>query len=372
MLLPVFLLAGCGSGGNGEDVGELLDTAFSNSITSADIKLEAQLDVRGSKSLKDPVRIEASGPFRSSDGKLPETDLTLKLDTDAGQVIETGFLSTGDRAFVKFQDVYYEESPAQVRRTNQELAKRAGKKRSSLAALGLDPRSWLAEAKDEGEERVAGVQTRHISGTLEVTQVLADLNRFVRRSSSALSGSGGAATKPLTAKEISDVATVVRDPTFDVYVGVDDDMIRRISGRIEVSVPEDQRAAVGGIEGGTLQFSIEFRDVNGDQTIEAPSRARPLKELTRSLGGAGALGDVVGGAIGGEVDDGDTDTTTEESTVPTTPTTPATPTPALPNGSSSGDDEPDAGDFKAYAECLDKARPEDTEALQRCAELLQG
>jgi hypothetical protein len=34
-------------------------------------------------------------------------------------------------------------------------------------------------------------------------------------------------------------------------------------------------------------------------------------------------------------------------------------------------DSPGTEDFQAYADCLDKARPEDTEALQRCAELLQ-
>ena len=39
--------------------------------------------------------------------------------------------------------------------------------------------------------------------------------------------------------------------------------------------------------------------------------------------------------------------------------------------STDGGATPEAQDFKEYAECLDKARPEDTEALQRCAELLQ-
>ena len=34
-------------------------------------------------------------------------------------------------------------------------------------------------------------------------------------------------------------------------------------------------------------------------------------------------------------------------------------------------DAPDADDFKRYVDCLDEARPEDTDALQRCAELLQ-
>ena len=32
---------------------------------------------------------------------------------------------------------------------------------------------------------------------------------------------------------------------------------------------------------------------------------------------------------------------------------------------------PEAQAFRDYAECLDKARPEDTEALQKCADLLK-
>ncbi len=361
-------------GAHPEDTGDLLDRAFSNSIDSADLKLDAQLDVRGSKSLSAPIRVQATGPFRANDGKLPQTDITIQIGSDDnGQAIETGFLSTGDRAFVKFQDVYYEQPPAEVARTNRELRKRSGRKHSSLAALGLNPRTWLVSATDKGEERVAGVQTRHIAGTLDVERVLADLNGFVRRSSKALSGNG-TATQTLTRAEIAQVAQIVKDPTFDIYVGVDDDTIRRISGRIQLDVPEADRASVGGIEGGTLEFSIEFRDVNGEQTIEAPRRARPLSELTRAIGGAGALGDALGAAgdsVGGSDEGTETETTPE--TVPTTPTTPAEPTPSLPNNSDpQGSTEPDAEDFKNYAECLDKAKPEDTEALQRCAELLNG
>lgn len=374
LLLPAFLLGACGGGGDQQDVESLLDKAFSSSITSADLKLDAELDLKGNDQLKNPIRIRASGPFRSNKGKLPSVDLSLELGTDgAGQVIQTGFLSTGDRAFVKFQDVYYEQPAAEVARTNRALAERGGKRRSSLAALGLDPRTWLGEAKDEGEEQVAGVETHHVSGTLEVTQLLDNLNDFVGRSGSAIRGTTGQAPpQKLTKSDIAKIATIVENPTFDVYVGVDDDVIRRISGRIEFKVPEDQRSLVGGIESGSLQFSIEFRDVNGDQQIEAPARARPLSELTSSLGGAGALGDALG-AAGDQEDPAQTTTTPEDqTTVPeTTPTVPAQPTPRVPNGSSGATTAPTAEDFRAYADCLDKAQPEDTDALQRCAELLQ-
>jgi hypothetical protein len=345
-------LAACGGGDDKEDVQALLDKAFTTEMKSADLKLDATIQLKGSDALDRPVRIEAAGPFRGNEGKLPSVDLELTVGTDGGgQTIETGFLSTGDRAFVKFQDVYYEQPAAEVRKANRQLRQNKGRT-GSLTALGLDPRSWLDEAKDEGDADVAGVKTRHVSGTLDVAQVMENLNEFVKKGGSAIGGATGQSPpKPLTQDEIQRIADVVKDPTFDIYVGKEDDIVRRVSGRIEIEVPKENRASVGGISGGTLEFSIEFRNVNGDQQIEAPAKARPLSDLTNSLGGGGVLpgtgsapstGDSRPGPNGGE---------------------------GVPPASS--DNTPDADAFQRYADCLDDARPEDTEALQKCAELLQ-
>jgi hypothetical protein len=349
LCLPVLALGACEGGEDTDGVEDLLNQAFQQEIESADLKVEAELDLKGGASSR-PVRIEANGPFRTNDGKLPSVDIDLSVGADGGgQTIQTGFLSTGDRAFVKFQEVYYEQPAAEVRRANRAIAKNR-RRRGSLRALGLDPRSWLGQAEDEGEEEVAGVQTNHVAGTLDVEALMRDLNSFVRRSGSAIGGATGQdVPDPLTAADIREIAEVVRDPTFNVYVGKDDDIIRRVSGRIEFAIPEEDRTT-GGIEGGTLTFSIEFADVNGDQEIEAPASAQPLSALTESLG-TDALG------LGGDGDSG-------------TPIVPADPDP--PSASIPEDDgSTEAEAFRAYAECLDNARPEDTEALQECADLLE-
>jgi hypothetical protein len=343
--LPVLLfaavaLASCGGGDDTEDVQNVLDKAFSNSIESADLKVDASVQLKGSPGLDKPLRISATGPFRTNEGKLPSVDIELKVGTDGGgQTVTTGFLSTGDRAFVKFQDVYYEQPPDQVAKANESLAKNQGKS-GSLSSLGLDPRGWLAEAKDEGEEEVAGVKTRHVAGTLDVEALMRDLNDFVRKSGDALGGATGqAAPKPLSEEDIQKVGDVVKDPTFNIYVGEDDDIVRRVAGKLEFDVPEESRQSLGGIQSGAIEFQVEFGDVNGDQQIEAPANARPIADLTTSLGGGGTLPGLSEG----------------------TQTSPAEP----------DDASPEAQDFQEYADCLDKARPEDTDALQRCAELLQ-
>jgi hypothetical protein len=341
LLLTALLLTSCGGGGDDtESVEDLLDNAFSTGMQSADLRLEAEVDLKGL--LEDPIRVEAEGPFRTNQGKLPSADIELRVGSDGGgQTITSGVLTTGDRAFLKFQEVYYEQPAEQVRRANRAIRRGERGRDRPLSELGLDPRSWLADAKDEGDADVAGVETRHVSGTLDVERLMRNLERFVRRSSTALGGDGTAAPR-LSEQDIREFAAAVKDPSFDVYVGKRDGIIRRISGKIEFDIPEASRADLGGLEGGSITFSVELRDVNGDQEIEAPARARPLSELTESLGGAGIVGGLGGVERGA----------------------PATPEDGAPS--------PEEEAFRSYEECLDKARPEDTEELQRCSDLLEG
>jgi hypothetical protein len=352
LLICTSAIASCGGGGtNKEDVQDLLDRAFRHEIHSGELKVDAKIQVKGgARSADRPVHIRATGPFSGNKGKLPSVDLELEIGSDGGQTVQTGLLTTGDRVFVRFQDVNYEEPASAVRKANDSL-RRARGRRGSLSSLGLDPRSWLADAKESGEEKVAGVNVKHVSGTLDVGAVMSDLNEFVKRSGSAIGGATGQAKPtPLTGTDIDKITRVIKNPTFDVYVGTDDEIVRRVSARVEITVPKRDRAAVGDLEAGSLEFSIEFRKVNTPQKIVAPAKARPLAELTRSLG-AGVLGDLRqlgGGGSGSNEDSGDGD-----SQSPPASTTPN-----------------DAEGFKEYADCLEKARPGDTTALQSCALLL--
>jgi hypothetical protein len=349
LLIAACLLAGCGGSDEGDAVEDILDRAFSQDIRSADLMLEAEIELRGV--LEEPIRIEAEGPFRAGKDKLPEADIELRIGADGGgQTVTSGVLTTGDRAFVRFQDVYYEQPRERVRAANEAIRRNSeGPGDRPLSELGLEPRSWLAEAEQEDDAEVAGVETRHVSGTLDVESVMRNLNEFVRRSGSALGGATGQPAPPrLSDADIRQLTEAVTDPTFDVYVGKEDDIIRRLSGRVEFEIPKRSRAGLGGMDGGSIAFSIEFRDVNGDQQIEPPANARPLSDLTDSLGGGGLAPGLGGG--------------TEE---PEAPAAPAEP----PAGSGEGSSEAEA--FRRYAECLDNARPEDTEELQRCADLLE-
>lgn len=320
--LVAVVLSSCGGGGG--DATKVLDRSFKHRIDSADLKLQLNIKAQRNKPSQ-PVRFQATGPFRANGRALPSANLTVDAGTPGGQTISTGFLSTGNRLFVKFQDVYYEQPRAVVRQTNQNF-KRDSARSVSPTGLGLHPRSWLKDAKKSGSTQVAGVDSEHVSGKLDVANVVRDFNRFLLRSGGAIgnaTGQGGVPT--LSGAEIKRIVDFVKDPTFDVYVGKRDGILRRIAGQVNLNVPDSQRGQFGGLKGGTIQFSIEFDNVNGHQRIRAPSNSHPLSELRQFLGGAAPA--------------------------PTSP--------------SQGDA------LRKYAQCLDKAKPGDTDAIQRCTRLLR-
>lgn len=367
------LVAGCGGGDDQEEVTGLLDRAFDKSLDSADIDLDSTIRIRGVPQLERPVRIRATGPYRSEKGKPPDFDIDLKVAVEGGGAsIDTGRVSVGDRAFIKFQGGFYEVPRSQVKQAND--AFQGGRdRRSKVKGAGVNPRSWITSAKDEGEEEVAGVETKHLSGRLDVKRMVRDLNRFVARAGKSL-GAGAAVPKPLPQATLDKIAQVVRNPTFDVYVGTEDERIRRLSTNVQVSVPEGDRQQAQGIEGGSLELTVEFRDVGKPQRIEAPAQSRPLSDLTKQLGGAGALG--LGGALrqggagqGGAGQGGAGQGGAGTGGSPGTPQSPQQQVPQAPQGSGGSGGEAEI--FQRYADCLDKADPQDTAALQRCSELLR-
>jgi len=356
------VVAGCGGGGE-DDVARILDRAFKRPIDSANVNFDATVRVRGAPQLERPIRIQASGPFRSEGRRPPQFAIDLKMGVEGGGAsIDTGRVAVGDRAWVKFQDSYYEVPRREVERANREFrGERAD--RSKVGGLQVNPRSWIENASDEGEEEIAGVETRHLTGQLNMRNVITDLNRFVARAGRTL-GAGAAVPRPLPPAVLDKFAQVVRNPSFDVYVGKDDDRIRRLSTNLQVNVPEADRRQVQGIEGGALELTIEFRDVGEPQNIPVPAQSRPLSDLTKQLGGAGALGlGALGGGQGGASPGGTGGAGAQPA--------PGGASPTAPQPQGGGASPSDAEAFQRYADCLKRADPNDTAALQRCSEQLQ-
>jgi hypothetical protein len=335
------LLAACGSSGSG-NVKDTLDKAFSTPIKSARIDLEVTLKLDGVKQLKGPVKLSVQGPYETGGSQtIPKADWDIAASA-AGQNFTAGFISTGDNAWVGFQGQNYEVGKQAVAQINQQIKQAAGQnKNKGLSEFGIDPRNWLKDAKDEGSEKVAGVDTDHVSAALDVGRFVDDLNRLVQKA-----GGSSASSAQITADQRKQIQDIVKNPRFDVYAGKDDHVIRRLSADLSFSVPSDKQAQVGGLKSGTLSFSIEFADVGKPQTINAPESAKPLSELTSQLGG---LGSVLGGGGSGSSGSGSSGS----------------------GSSGSGSGGPSAEALQKYSTCLQKADPSKPAELQKCADLLK-
>ena len=189
LILAVIAMAATACGGkSSDDVKATLDKAFSTPIKSANVNLDVTLKLDGIKQLNGPVKLSVQGPYESGGSKtIPKVDFDIAASA-AGQNFSAGFISTGDNAWVAFQGQNYEVGSAAIAQVNQQIAKAGGQSKQGLSQFGIDPQNWLTDAKDEGSEKVAGVETDHVSAALDVGAFVDDVNKLVAKAGGNLPG----------------------------------------------------------------------------------------------------------------------------------------------------------------------------------------
>jgi hypothetical protein len=299
-LLATMLVGGVAACGDDddEDAQAVIDRAFSEPIDSGDVSLSADLAFEGSEQLSEPFRVQVSGPFQSNGPEqIPSFDFDVALQGGGAEVPPLGVISTGDNVFIEVQGTAYEVGEDVVAEQNRQLAQQPAEE-SGLGALGVDPREWIVDAQVEGDADVAGEPTTHVSAGVDVPALVGDLNAAAQQASEV----GAGPAPELTEEQQAQIEEALEDPTFDVFAGEEDGRLRRLTTTLGFQVPETAQAGLGGATGGTLTFSMELANVDGDQEIEAPDDAQPLEDLAQQLGG-------LGGVLGEQQAPGDTLTT---------------------------------------------------------------
>jgi hypothetical protein len=290
-------VAACGGGGGGssKDATDLVNTAFQHPIKAATIALDVNAQLDGVQSLNGPISVKVTGPYASSgNGKLPKFDFKASI-IGGGQSVPLAIRSTGDNLFLQIQGKWYEFGAANVAKINQQLAQQPGTSKSKgFSAFGVNPLSWLRDAKTAGDTTVAGEPVDHASATLDVGKLLDDLNQIVSKATV----SGSAKPPQLTQAQKDQIQQIVKDPHIDVYVSKSDQTLRRLAADVNLSIPSDQQAKLQGLKGGNVKFSVEFSNVGQAVDVSAPSGAQPLSSLGGLLGGSGTSGGAVSPSTG--------------------------------------------------------------------------
>jgi hypothetical protein len=234
---------------------ELLQTAFKvGEVESAafDAKILASGDdSRGS--------LELSGAFeRGAANDVPEVAIKFELAADVERA-EGGFVSLGDEAFFTRGDTGWRVPDEAWGPLVEAVAKGAGAQPQNLA-IPFDPKTWIRGVESKGTETLDGVETTHISASVDVRRVFEDVTGLARQSGAPLPSA-------------RDAARTVERAEFDVWVGNDDRVLRRLSADVEFATPPKLRGPNDSARS-SISLDLELTGVNQPQDIEAPADVR--------------------------------------------------------------------------------------------------
>lgn len=277
--------------GDEPDPEQVIDEAFSQPIESANVALSLAFEVEGGEEAE-PFRVELSGPCSAQDqARFASFDYDVALQGGGTAVPGVGLISTGENAFIEVQDVAYEVGPEVIGRLNRAIAE-SGEPSAGCGALGLDVGAFgldasqaIVDASVEDDEEVGGVDTTHVSGSIDVPTVLAELNALAQQAQEL----GGTPSPSLTAEQLAALEERIEGATVDVFAGKEDGKVRRFVATLDVAAAEGAETELQGVTGGTVSLQAEFTEVGEEQQIATPENPQPLEDLAQQLGDLGGL-----------------------------------------------------------------------------------
>jgi hypothetical protein len=226
-----------------------------------------------------PISFQGSGPFATSPAGKAALDLNSTL-TVAGQTIPIGLIVLGGKGeYLEFAGTYYS---LPLSSSTSAAATGASGDAGLMNSLGIHPLDWLTNPQLVGTPAVDGVKTDHLSAGIAVSTLLADVVKLAR-SEKGFSKTAGSA---LNSANLSEISSAITASHVDIYSGVSDHVLRRMSLSIAFSVPSVAQSSAGGLKGGSVSFQFDITNLNAPESIKAPAHAQPFSSL---LGGSGGL-----------------------------------------------------------------------------------
>jgi len=311
-------IAGCGGdGGSDQDPQEVIDATFNNDATVTSGVLDLSVDA----SAGDQGSFDASlsGPFQGVEddpAALPQVDLTATVSGEgAGQSVnfDGGLTITDDNVFVTYGGQAYEVGSDTFNQLKDSIEASTGQAQGSdtgdaaasfqagceqaieaqggdASACDFELSGWFTNLTNEGTEDLDGASVVHVSGDVDISQMLGDLVGIAQ----SVPGAEGQVDQA----QVDQVSEAISDASFDIYSGEDDNILRKL----DVNVSVDPSAIAGSelvpVDSVDLGFSVGISDVNEEQTIDGPSDAQPIDDLLGQFGLGGSLGDLGGGGLG--------------------------------------------------------------------------
>jgi hypothetical protein len=241
---------------------DTLRTAFNlHDLKSA--KFAAELSF-GNRSQS--ARFNLRGAFQSgAANEMPEFDIHARISAGKQGAVTGGFVSLGDKAYFTRGDTGW-RLPGEIWDPIVEAVATGGSAQAA-PTFQLHPQTWVRDVKSEGTDSVGGVETEHVSASVDPKAIVHDLAQAAQANGAELPATDA-------------VTRAFKRADVDVWVGKDDHILRRLSGAIVFA------------GNGRLELDVRLTDVNEPQKIEAPAHIRAGAP-------GGAFGQIAAGLVSG-------------------------------------------------------------------------
>jgi hypothetical protein len=254
-------LAGCG-GSHHERIApdQMLDQAAAHPIHSAQVQADAHLQLHGVERLSTPIRLRADGPYVSGEGhRIPSFDWRVSAGA-LGFGVGGRLVSTGENVYLSIYGDNYEVGTGPVAAANN-WVRGAGQRPEPLEA---EVRDWFGRARIEGDGTDGGADCERIAAPVRAVPLSGDI------------------AGPIGALGLASPPTV--HGTVRACVGFDDRTFHELALDVELALPTEDRARLGGATGADLSAEVVLSDVGEPQRISAPRGSfRPIQDLLLTL-----------------------------------------------------------------------------------------
>ena len=361
-LVTAGLIAGCGGGSSNTDPpaagssaahGLLVQTFDGHhTINSGVISFSVEIMPRGSSTITQPLELSFGGPFtRGGTGKPPESDFTIAI-SGQGHHGSLQVISAGGKGYITVSGQSYQLPASNFKSVESGLGSlpsggAAGVKsdKSALGKLGIHPLDWLSDAKImKRNSSMGGVATTWIHATVDTTAMLRDLSNLLGKAGSLGVAGANSLPKSISASTRKRLATTLGSPTFNVWTGTSDKILRNLIVRARIPITGQSRTRLGGMTSVVVKLAFGYTEVNQPQTITAPPSVEPYSVLRSKV--AALLRELEGALLTGTGTGGTTTT-----------------------GTGTGGTTTISGVTNKYTDCINRAAG-DVRKMLRCASLL--
>jgi hypothetical protein len=264
-------------------------------LTSASFVADVALQIEGDTAkmsdptakalLSDGVTFHAEG---SSGNDPTAVNMTMSLGI-AGQNLEFGMMSEGEKSWIEYQGTWYALDTKNSKALDEQAATGAAPT-EQLKSMGIDPSRWGTEYELVGTEDLNGVEVYHVKAAADPQKLADSLLKAAEDPTlqDKLGGSGsefGQLSEALTQnkQQAEELGKTLRAATVDYWIGVDDQYMYKaqFGASLDTSGQKDMEGVTAVSAKGTVSMSAFDEPVE----VEAPKGAKSFDTFMNQLFG---------------------------------------------------------------------------------------